>query len=84
MEAGSTGVRVAIDGKDAAGKTTLADHLASALVGGPQEVIRAGIASLLCPYFDAPGCQKEVRAPASASVDFQLDGQMRRLGDTRS
>jgi uridine kinase len=34
---------VAIDGKDAAGKTTLADHLASALVGGPHEVIRAGI-----------------------------------------
>jgi hypothetical protein len=33
MEAGSTGFRVAIDGKDAAGKTKLADHLASALVG---------------------------------------------------
>lgn len=34
---------MAIDGKDAAGKTTLADHLTSALVGGPGEVIRAGI-----------------------------------------
>ncbi len=43
MEAGSTGFRVAIDGKDAAGKTTLADHLASALVGGPVRVVRAGI-----------------------------------------
>jgi uridine kinase len=43
MEAAGTGFRVAIDGKDAAGKTTLADHLASALVGGPAEVVRAGI-----------------------------------------
>jgi len=43
MESGSTGFRMAIDGKDAAGKTTLADHLASALVGGPREVVRAGI-----------------------------------------
>jgi uridine kinase len=43
MEAGCMGFRVAIDGKDAAGKTTLADHLAAALVDGPQEVVRAGI-----------------------------------------
>jgi uridine kinase len=42
-EAGGTGFRVAIDGKDAAGKTTLADQLATVLVGGPAEIVRAGI-----------------------------------------
>ena len=40
---GQDGRPGAVDGKDAAGETTLADRLASALVGGPHKVIRVGV-----------------------------------------
>jgi uridine kinase len=36
-------LRVALDGPDAAGKTTLADELAARLVPGDRDVIRASI-----------------------------------------
>src|ERR671936_3199905 len=42
-------VRVAIDGVDAAGKTTLADELAAVLRGRGREVIRASIDGFLRP-----------------------------------
>ena len=42
-------VRVAIDGPDAAGKTTLADELARAMAGRGREVIRASVDSFHHP-----------------------------------
>jgi uridine kinase len=40
---------VAIDGPDTAGKTTLADELADALLGRGREVVRASIDDFLRP-----------------------------------
>jgi uridine kinase len=59
--------RVAIDGPDAAGKTTIADELAVVLRAGGREVIRASIDG-----FHRPRAQRYARGPDSA-VGYYLD-----------
>jgi uridine kinase len=43
IDSASRVLRVGIDGRDGAGKTTLADRLASALDAGPALILRSGI-----------------------------------------
>jgi len=53
-------VRVALDGPDAAGKTTLAQELVAPLQGFGRPVIRASIDG-----FHNPACNRHARGPAS-------------------
>lgn len=57
-------LRVAIDGPDAAGKTTLADDLAAHLTGRGRPVIRASVDD-----FHA-SCDGSRRAPADHAADI--------------
>jgi hypothetical protein len=59
-------IRVAVDGPDAAGKTTLADELASVLRGRGRTVIRASIDG-----FHRPRAERYKRGPDSPDGYFQ-------------
>jgi uridine kinase len=73
-------VRVAIDGRPAAGKTTLADDLADVLRGGGRHVIRATIEGFLLPR--SQRYRRGVDSPEGCYHDsFDLDALHRVLLD---
>jgi len=80
-------VRVAIDGSAAAGKTMLADELASSLRGRGRDVIRASVESFLRPRIEryrrgpesARGCYED-----SFDYDRLLAELLRPLGESGS